>query len=380
MNLLGEFVKSTAWLATVSLIAVVVLSACGDETSPETADTPSGPPIVEQLAESPTAAPIPTSTPTLTPTPEPTSTPTPEPIPTSTPEPTPTPTPEPTSTPTPEPIPTSTPEPTPTPTPEPTSTPTPEPIPTSTPEPTPTPTHEPTPTPTPEPIPTSTPEPTPTSTPEPTPTPTSEPTSTPTPTPPIEVSGSGTDVRFVEFTEGRLVVETIVSNNGAYSGIEIKVGGKYVVSASAEEVSSVDEWSSRSLITIGDDAGYVRLSPGRHPVEVTVGPDVSWSLRFVGPPPASNPEAPISGQGEDVRFVELTEGDWLVEIEISQEEYNHITVIIGGKSVVLEFDQGWTGKHLVSVGHSYDQIPPGNTAIEVDVILDALWTLQFMMP
>lgn len=74
-------------LATVVVVALVVLSGCAmftESITPTAEPTPSATP-------SPTPTPTPTATPTATPTPTPTATPTPTPTPTATPSPTPTP-------------------------------------------------------------------------------------------------------------------------------------------------------------------------------------------------------------------------------------------------------------------------------------------------
>ena len=257
MSPLWKSVRSGIWRATASFAIVTVLAACGDGTTPQAAVTPTGPVVAEQVSASPTSAPEPT----VTPTPEPTATPTPEPTATPTPEPTVTPTPEPTVTPTPEPTATPTPEPTATPIPEPTAT----------------------------------------------PTPTGEPTAGFTSSPVIELSGNGTDVRFVDLVEGQYVVEMSVSDNGRRGEITFKVGDSSVASMRG------DEWSGRSLVTVGDDE-YGQIPPGRTAVEVDVSTDGMWSVKFVDPPAASSPEDTVSGQGQDVKFVELTEGDWVVEI------------------------------------------------------------------
>ncbi len=195
-------------------------------------------------------------------------------------------------------------------------------------------------------------------------------TSTGTSEPSIELTGSGTDVRFVDLTEGQWVVEMTVSDNGRHEGIGIEVGDETVASASG------DEWSGRSLVTVGDDE-YGQIPPGTTAVEVDVSTDASWSLKFVDPPAPSSPDEAISGQGQDVKFVDLTEGDWVVEITVSDNDDSFFDVDIGGRSVVFEFVESWTGKQLISVGDSPGQVPPGNAAIEVKAAVDASWMLQF---
>ena len=135
-------------------------------------------------------------------------------------------------------------------------------------------------------------------------------TSTGTSAPSLELSGSSTDVRFVDLTEGQWVVEMTVSDNGQHGGIAFKVGGESVASLSG------DEWSGRSLVTVGDDR-FGQIPPGTTAVEVEVSTGAAWSLNFVDPPPASSTDEPISGQGQDVKFVDLTEGHWIVEITVS---------------------------------------------------------------
>ena len=300
-------------------------------------------------------------------------------------EPTPaTPTQTPTAMPTPEPTPTPTPQSTPlqmptaTPTPEPTPTPTPQSTPLQTPTATPTP--EPTPTPTPQSTPLQTPTATPTPEPTPTPTPTATPTPEPTPTPPPEISGEGTDIRFVDLPAGEWIVEMRVSDNRSFEYISIEIGGDNVAGVFA------DTWSGRSLITVGNERS--EIPPGKTPIEINVSQDASWSVKFIDPPPTLDPGETISGQGQDVRFVDLSAGEWVVEMSISGNSYcpsgrnscieTSFTIEIGGDNVAFESADAWSGRKLVTVGSAYSEIPPGRTPIEVEAENSATWTLKFI--
>ena len=196
------------------------------------------------------------------------------------------------------------------------------------------------------------------------------------------LSGSGTDVRFVELVEGQHVVEMSVSGNGYLGTIGVAVGDLSIASAFG------DEWSGSSLVTIGGD-GYGRIPPGRTAVEVEVSPEASWSLRFVDLPPTLSADDVISGQGQDVKFVDLTDGDWVVEITVDDNRVcitsssctdGSFDIDIGGDSVVFEIAETWSGRHLISVGDSFDQISPGSVALEVRAEVEATWSMQFMRP
>ena len=265
-------------------------------------------------------------------------------------------------------------EPTPTRTPTAASTPEPSPTQTATAAPTPEapPTSPPTLTPIPEPTPTQAP----TATPTPEPTPTQVPTATPTPPP--EISGRGTDVRYVDLPAGEWIVEMSVSDVGSREIIEILVGGDDVAFVRAQG------WRGRSLITVGDERS--EIPPGETPIEVKVAQGASWALKFVDPPPTLNPSETISGQGQDVKFVELAAGGWVVEIAISGNSRcfggscsdASFDIDIGGDGVVLEWADTWNGRKLLGVGDAYGEIPPGRTSIEVEAESSATWTLRFI--
>ena len=100
-------------------------------------------------------------------------------------------------------------------------------------------------------------------------------------------------------------------------------------------------WSGRSLINVGTE--YFEIPPGRTPIEADAAQGASWTITFVDPPVASDPAEPISGQGQDVKFVNLSEGEWVVEIEVSGNEgplffTDNFDMDIGGKNVV---DESW---------------------------------------
>ena len=336
---------------------------------------PEAPPTQMPTAP-PTAEATPTRTPTTASTPEPsptqtaTAAPTPEAPPTSpptlTPRPEPTPTQAPTAPPTAEPTPTRTPTTASTPEPSPTQTataaPTPEAPPTSPPtltrRPEPTPTQAPTAPPTAEPTPTQVP--------------------TATPTPPPEISGRGTDVRYVDLPAGEWIVEMSVSDVGSREFIEILVGGDDVADVLAQG------WHGRSLITVGDERS--EIPPGETPIEVKVAQGASWALKFVDPSPTLDPSETISGQGQDVKFVELAAGEWVVEIAISGNSRclggscsdASFDIDIGGDGVVLEWADTWNGRKLLGVGDAYGEIPPGRMSIEVEAESGATWTLRFI--
>ena len=271
-----------------------------------------------------------------------------------------------------DPTPTTEATPAPTTTPNLTAIPTPESTPTPTPTATPTPESTPTPTPTATPTPESTPTPTPTAIPTPTP--------TATPTPPPEISGEGTDVRFVDLPAGEWIVEMSVSDNGSLEYISIAVGGDNIAGVFA------DTWSGRSLVTVGNERS--EIPPGNTPTEINVSQGASWTLKFIDPPPTLDPSETISGQGQDVRFVDLSAGEWVVEMSISGNSYcptargscleASFTVEIGGRNVVFESADTWSGKKLVTVGNAYSEIPPGRTPIEVKAESNATWTLKFI--
>ena len=221
--------------------------------------------------------------------------------------------------------------------------------------------------------------------PETTPTPSPTPTATGTPTPTqaptdtviLSVSGRGTSVEFLDLPLGQWIVEMEVS--GSRDSIRIKVGDDPVARVTD------DIWSGRSLITVGTET--FDIPPGRTAVEVDVAQDATWEIRIVEPPLAMDSSETIWGLGQDVRFVNLSLGEWVVDIIISDNSDCYLwcseasfDIDIGGRGVVYERADTWTGRKLVTVGDSYGEIPLGRTAIEVEAEDGATWTLNFSRP
>lgn len=221
-----------------------------------------------------------------------------------------------------------------------------------------------------------------TPTPTPTPTDTGTPTATPAPTDTAlqSVSGRGTSVEFLNLPTGQWIVEMEVS--GSYDSIRIRVGDDTVASLSD------DVWSGRSLITVGTET--FDIPPGRTVVEVDVVQDATWEVRIVEPPLAMEPTETIWGLGQDVKFVNLSPGQWVVDITISDNtrcipSINYCSeagfdIDIGGRSVVYEIAATWTGSKLVTVGESYGEVSPGKVSIEVEAESGATWTFKFSRP
>ncbi len=221
--------------------------------------------------------------------------------------------------------------------------------------------------------------------PETTPTPSPTPTAAVTPTPtavPVEtthlaVTGRGTSVEFLNLPAGQWIVEMEVS--GSRDSIRIKVGDNTVASLSD------DVWSGRSLITVGTET--FEIPPGRTAIEVDVAQDATWEIRMVEPQSAIDSAETIWGLGQDVKFVNLSPGEWVVDITISDNSDCYLwckesgfDIDIGGRGVVYERADTWTGRKLVTVGESYGQVSPGKVAIEVEAEDGATWTLKFSRP
>ena len=148
---------------------------------------------------------------------------------------------------------------------------------------------------------------------------------------------------------------------------------------------SLTHGAARSLITVGNERSEIPL--GKTPVEINVSQDASWTVEFIVPPSTVDPGETISGQGQDVRFVDLSAGEWVVEMSISGNSYcpsarscieASFTIEIGGDNVVFENADTWSGRKLITVGNAYSEIPPGRTPIEVKAESSATWTLKFI--
>ena len=191
------------------------------------------------------------------------------------------------------------------------------------------------------------------------------------------IPGRGTDVRFVDLPAGEWIVEMRVSAD-IQDEVSIVIGGHSVAGVYA------DEWSGRSLVTVGDARS--KISPGRTTIEIAVAQGAGWALKFLDPPPALDSGETISGQGQDVKFVDLTAGEWIVDVGISENTRCYgrsclgawFDIDIGGRGVVLERADTWSGRKLVTVGNGYGEIPPGRVSIEVEAESSATWTLKFI--
>ena len=185
-------------------------------------------------------------------------------------------------------------------------------------------------------------------------------------------------MKFVDLFAGERVVEMNVSGNDNET-ISIEVGGDSVVYRSA------DSWMGRSLVRVGDESS--QIPPGKTPVEIEVAEGAQWGISFVDPPAPMDPGESISGQGQDVRFVDLPAGSWVVEISISDNircsaisgrcSGASFDVDIGDYGVIYESVESWSGRKLLTAGDAYGEIRPGNAAIEVEAEPGATWMLMF---
>ena len=170
--------------------------------------------------------------------------------------------------------------------------------------------------------------------------------------------------------------------SGSCDSIRIRIGDDLVADPYG------DTWSGRSLIVVGDERR--EIPPGRTAVEVDVAQDATWEIRIVDPPPAIEPSETITGQGWDVKFVNLDEGEWVADIAVSDNikcrgsnnrcSETLLDIEIGGDRVVYEIADAWSGRKLVTVGDSYGKISPGKVAIEVEAAAGATWTFKFSQP
>ncbi len=250
---------------------------------------------------------------------------------------------------------------------------------------------EPTSTPTPAPTATHTPVPKATPTLEPTPTPTPAPTATPTPEPiALSLTGTGQDVRFLELPAGIYVVDIKVTGNEdcsfgscSASNFSVVVGSSTSTELLANEV--VVEWSGKDLVEVGD--GLFQIPPGSIPVQVTAAAG-AWTIDVQSAPTSAAPApSSLTGTGQDVQFVQLASGTYVVDISVTGNEdcsfgsclESNFSVVVGTATstelLANEIASEWSGKGLLEVGDGLFQIPPGNVPVQVTATAAGSWTI-----
>ena len=189
-------------------------------------------------------------------------------------------------------------------------------------------------------------------------------------------------MRFVEIRDGRYAVTASVDDNSSEYGstnfiVRISgVSGSLVV---ANEI--VSSWTGSSLLPVGD--GLFGLSSGVAAVEVVAAGD--WAIEFQ-PAPVAPPSAeagPLSGRGQDVLFVELGEGRYVVAASVDDNatEYGstnftvRISGVRGSELIANEIASSWMGSSLLTIGTGVLDVQPGVAAIEVTATGD--WTIEF---
>ena len=99
------------------------------------------------------------------------------------------------------------------------------------------------------------------------------------------------------------------------------------------------------------------------------------------PTPLPDPQT-VFGIGTDVRFIQLEQGQYLVDVGVkdnygrSRRGTNFI-VRVGGRGMVNEIAATYSGRYLLSAGQGFSSVTPGSVSIEVDAAEGAIWIIEF---
>ena len=243
---------------------------------------------------------------------------------------------------------------------------------------------------------------TPVSTPAPQPTPPPTQPSTPDPTPippppePINISGTGTVVESISLLSEGIWIVAIEVNDNEDCSLGSCSEDNFIVTIESVDGSSTEfpaneiakDWSAEVTVSVG---GLFGLPVGKQVVSVDASGD--WTISFnLALPLASpaDPDAPVSiaGSGTAVESISLSEGLWIVALDVSDNEDcslgfcsedNFIVTIesIDGSNFEIpanEIASAWSGEVTVSVGGLFG-LTVGTQVVSVDASGD--WTITF---
>ena len=230
---------------------------------------------------------------------------------------------------------------------------------------------------------------------------------TPTPTPEavmINLTGTGQDVRIIELAGGVYAVSMSVRNNetcnsNSCSAELFEVDLEGAESGREDPVHErASAWSGTSAVRVGD--GYSDLPPGKIAVVVEAAPGATWDISVqsivLNPSPAFAPQTPtpepvtlmLSGQGQDIRPVELVEGYYTVSMSVRNNETCSTSSCSaelfevdlegaesGREDPVYEWMSEWSGTSSVRVGDGYSDLPPGVIIVSVEAAQGASWEI-----
>ena len=211
---------------------------------------------------------------------------------------------------------------------------------------------------------------------------------------PVALSGRGTSTAAVDLTDGLFTVDINVSGNtddGRPTHIVVKIesvqGGQELL---VNEVAA--SWSGSVTVRVGSRS--LGLGPGRSIISVDAAPGATWEISItaaagsstvqVAPPPAAQPVA-LSGRGTSTAAVDLTDGLFTVDINVSGNTDDgrptHIAARIksvqGGRKLLLnEVAASWSGSVTVRVGSRSLDLEPGRSIISVDAASGATWEIS----
>ena len=241
------------------------------------------------------------------------------------------------------------------------------------------------------------------------------PTPTPTPFPPPELTepplavltGTGSGEQSLELEEGVYVLDMSVSGNVDCERRPCR-DRRFRVTVSENQAWSVrvaneiaGEWAGRSVIFVGDDGR--ELHPGDVPFTVEAESAAEWTIAVhsgAAWPGAPGP-ATLSGRGQDVRFVNLERGIYVVEMSVTgnvdessagdcthwriEDCSLHEEFSVGAGShkghrwMGIEYGPEWSGRSAILVDHysdsSTESIPPGKTPFAIEAESGAEWTV-----
>ena len=257
-----------------------------------------------------------------------------------------------------------------------------------------------------------------------TPTPTANPTQSPTSVPAqaFKVVGIGTDAREITLAAGlwRLTME--VSKNSECVGetciaalfaVEVETVGSAAYELAANTIA--EDWQGSVALRAGSE--LLDLAPGKQVVSVTAALTAEWTLTFrptsgaetaggaqesieipvitasTGPTTESGQSISVSGNGTDVREIELADGLWTLHMEMSRNRDCVLgTCVAALFAVEVESVAGtgyelaantiaedWQGTVAFRVGSELLDLAPGNQIVSITAASTGEWILTFRL-
>ena len=225
------------------------------------------------------------------------------------------------------------------------------------------------------------------------------PTPTPTPTPIAVLTGTGDGTRIVELEAGDYVLDASITDNVDDTDEIVCVSEScrerlFAVMFGSQQLSDVwriygRRWSGRWPIAIGEHHRDASTA-GSVPVNVEAENPGRWSVAIHSAEslPAASAPATLRGEGWDVRFLDLEEGSYVLDIDIDHPfkrlgSIRPFLLTVGKPasywpSHVFIVGPDWSGRVFFEVGDYPKENPPGRLQLEVLSSSRTAWAIDVL--